>query len=152
MQPRIGGFPGNELVVRRIRDSNRQPQFGRREGQVFIKGREGRNPVIDGFGRGAGSGERIPVFLDFGNGHQEEARRFLGPDGSPVPDERQDSLFIRAAGVETAGPIHPAFKDRIDGRVKGFDADADFGSEGAVHWATIKQLTFNRRQARHGCG
>jgi hypothetical protein len=87
--------------------------------------------VIDGFGRSTGGRERVPVFLDFGNGHQEEARRSLGPDGSPVPDERQDPLFIRAPGVKTAGPIHPAFEDPIDGRVKGFDANADFGSEGA---------------------
>jgi hypothetical protein len=118
--PRIGGLAGNELAVRRIGDDDGQPELGRREGQLLIKGREGRNPVIDGFGGGASGGESIPVFLDFGNRHQEEARRFLGPDDSPVPDERKNALLIRAPGVETARPIHPAFEDRIDGGIKGW--------------------------------
>jgi hypothetical protein len=43
------------LRMRRVWDQDRQAQLGRRERQVFIKGRQRRNPVVDGLGRGANS-------------------------------------------------------------------------------------------------
>ncbi len=51
----IGRLARDELRMRRVWDQDRQAQLGRRERQVFIKGRQRRNPVVDGLGRGANS-------------------------------------------------------------------------------------------------
>ena len=115
---RIGRLARDELRMGRIGNDDGQPPIGGRERQVFMKRRERRNPVIDGFRRCAGDRQGIPVILDLGDRDQQKPRRFLRPKHPAMPDEGKNTIFIRAAGMEALGPVHPALEDIVHRRVE----------------------------------
>ena len=69
---RIGRLARDELRMRRVGDQDRQAQLGRRQRQVLVKGGQRRNPVVDGFGRGADGGQHVAVRLHVGHRDRQE--------------------------------------------------------------------------------
>jgi hypothetical protein len=100
---RIGGLPRDELRMRRVGNDDRQAQLGRRERQVFIKGRERRDPVVDGFRGGAGGRQGIPLFLDLRHRHLEETGGFLRPEHPFGSDEGKNTVLIRRRPGQSGG-------------------------------------------------
>jgi len=124
---RIGRLARDELRMRRVGNQDGQAQLGRRQRQVLVKRRKRGNSVIDGFGRGANGGQHVAVRLHVRHRDRQEPMRLLRPENPAVPDEGQNPVPVRAAGVDAFGAVDPAFEDFINGGVEVFDPAADLG-------------------------
>ena len=83
----IGRLARNELRMRWVGNQDRQAQLGRRQRQVLVKGGQRRDPVVDGFGRGADGGQDVAVRLHVGHRDRQQRVRLLRPENPAVPDE-----------------------------------------------------------------
>ena len=112
------GLAGDELRVCGVGNHHREAQLGRRQRQVLIKRRHRRNAVVDGFGCGPGSGERIAVLLHLADRNQQQRGGFARPDQAAMPDKGENAVAIGSPGVNTLGAMDPAFKELGDARIK----------------------------------
>ena len=146
---RFGAF--DELGAGWVGNVDGEPQLGRRQSQIFVKGRKRADAPVQGFVGRAQLEQCFPEPLHVQNGDLQQGRSLFRPGETEEADEGRDVVAIGPPGVRAFAAIYPALEDPGDGLVKPFHPGADFRSGGAVEQGWRRKRG-KRERDRLGCG
>lgn len=107
----IGRAARDELRVGWIGHRDRQPELGRGGRQIFIEGREGRNPPQDGLRRHAGLVHQPAPVKHVRDRDLEQIGRIPGPVEFQKLDEAHHVGPVRATRMRTMAALDPGLED-----------------------------------------